>query len=354
MKIHFLLAALFLPSLALAQQSVKLSVAQYIERYQRIAVSEMERSGIPASIKLAQGIHESAYGNSGLAQEANNHFGIKCGSDWKGQTYSKWDDEAQESCFRVYGSGEESYIEHTAFLVNRKRYAFLFEYDRTDYKNWARGLRKAGYASDPKYPDKLIETIEKYNLHRFDTLSGTIAFDQPQIIRPTPTPAPPPPPRLDSTAIFVRPNRSPRRVKRRSFLFPQYKKGIFRQNEASYVVAQKGESALGVATRFGIPYAKLLKFNDLEDGDVLMDYQYVYIQPKKGQYKGEPSTHTVSQDETMYELAQFYGLRLETLLELNLLQVGQEPMNGSVIQLVEKASSPPSLRPRNYTYLMPE
>jgi len=144
----------------------KYSGEAYINRYKAIAVSEMNRSGIPASITLAQGLLESGNGNSTLAREANNHFGIKCNSDWKGPTILRDDDQIND-CFRVYKSPEESFKDHTEFL-KRKRYAFLFELDKNDYEGWARGLKQAGYATNPRYPELLISLVERYNLSQYD------------------------------------------------------------------------------------------------------------------------------------------------------------------------------------------
>lgn len=138
----------------------------YIDAFKAVAIAEMNAYGIPASVTLAQGISESGSGNSSLAKYANNHFGIKCTSDWKGKAYYK-DDDKSDDCFRVYKDARESYRDHSEFL-KRKRYSFLFELDKNDYKNWAYGLRTAGYATDPKYGDKLIALIEKYQLYQYD------------------------------------------------------------------------------------------------------------------------------------------------------------------------------------------
>lgn len=138
----------------------------YISRYKDIAIREMNRSGIPASITLAQGLLESGNGNSSLAREANNHFGIKCNTDWKGPTILK-DDDAKNDCFRVYNNPDESFKDHTEFL-KRKRYAFLFELDKNDYVGWARGLKQAGYATNPRYPELLISLVERYSLDQYD------------------------------------------------------------------------------------------------------------------------------------------------------------------------------------------
>lgn len=138
----------------------------YIEAFKGVAIEEMNAYGIPASITLAQGILESGSGNSSLARYANNHFGIKCTAEWKGKAYYK-DDDQNNDCFRVYKDARQSYKDHSEFL-KRKRYSFLFELDKNDYKNWALGLKTAGYATNPKYADMLIGVIEKYNLNRYD------------------------------------------------------------------------------------------------------------------------------------------------------------------------------------------
>ncbi|MFK7799835.1 MAG: glucosaminidase domain-containing protein [Aureispira sp.] len=311
-----------------------IDVNDYIAQYKDIAVQEMERSGIPASITLAQGIHESAYGNSELARKAKNHFGIKCTKDWKGKTMYKWDDEARKSCFRFYPSAEDSYVDHTDFLMNRRHYAFLFNYDRTDYKHWAKGLKKAGYATDPRYPEKLIKTIELYQLQQYDKVTGVLAYDTTKIVIP------------NDLAIG-------KRHKPRSFFFKRYKPGFFRTNDASYAISRKGESALAAAKRFGIPYKRFLKFNDLEDGDELIDYQPIYIQPKKAIYKGEEEVYKVEKDITMYEISQEFGVKLSSLLAFNLMKQGEEPQNGEMVQLKNTATAKPKLRPRKHIDLLP-
>jgi LysM repeat protein len=326
-----------IPFLSFAQkdQEKDLTVGEYIQQFKDIAIQEMERSEIPASITLAQGIHESAYGNSPLAKKSNNHFGIKCTKDWEGKSVKKWDDEAQKSCFRVYKSAEYSYVDHTDFLLNRKHYAFLFEYSRKDYKKWAKGLRKAGYATDPNYPDKLINTIEKYELAQYDKATGVLAYDTTKDLD------------IKDDGPLIN------KHKPRSFLFKARKPTLYRQNEATYAVSRKGESALAAAKRFGIPYGRFLKFNDLEDGVLLIDYQPVFIQPKKIKYRGDETFYKVDKDVTMYEIAQYYGVKLNSLLALNLITNEQEPQNGELIMLKEKAVTKPKLRPKNHIDILP-
>lgn len=171
---NIILGFLFCASISLSAQDI---VNTYIENFQYIAVSEMERTGIPASIKLAQGLLESDWGRSELSQFAHNHFGIKCGGSWQGKTYYKVDDdygdngELKESCFRIYSEDNESFIAHSEFLLSNPRYEFLFDYSSTDYTAWAKGLKKAGYATDPSYPSKIIGVITKYDLSRFDYMA---------------------------------------------------------------------------------------------------------------------------------------------------------------------------------------
>lgn len=174
---NIILASLFILSFIGIASGQKV-VEQYLEKYQGIAIREMERTGIPASIKLAQGLLESDCGRSDLAREGKNHFGIKCGKAWSGKTFYKEDDDRdasgrlKPSCFRVFPDASSSYVAHSEFLLNNERYAFLFDYDPSDYKSWAKGLRKAGYATDRKYPAKLIGVIRKYDLERFDDMQS--------------------------------------------------------------------------------------------------------------------------------------------------------------------------------------
>ncbi|MBL4654370.1 MAG: glucosaminidase domain-containing protein, partial [Bacteroidia bacterium] len=148
----------------LTNESLK---AKYVEDFKSLAIEEMHRSGIPASITLAQGLYESGFGTSRLAKEGNNHFGIKCKALWTGPVIYE-DDDALQECFRKYESALQSYQDHSDFLMNGQRYNFLFDLKKTDYKGWSRGLKKAGYATNPRYSDKLIEIIEEFKLYELD------------------------------------------------------------------------------------------------------------------------------------------------------------------------------------------
>lgn len=322
----------------LAQTQTKdMTVEEYLAKFKDIAIREMERSGIPASITLAQGLHESAVGNGSLAKEANNHFGIKCTKDWKGESTLKWDDDPEKSCFRKYNNAEDSYVDHTDFLLNRKHYAFLFDYGRNSYKKWAYGLKKAGYATDPKYPEKLISAIQKYNLDAFDKELGPLFYTKDTA----------------SAHLAFLASGIKLKTKPRSFLFQTRKPMLYHENGSTYTVSRKGESLLAVAKRYNMNYHSLLKFNDMHDGDKLMDYQPVYINPKRSVYRGQDAFYKVENDVTMYELSQHYAIKLSSLLALNLLSHGEEPMNGEMIMLKEKALKKPTLRPANHIDTLP-
>ncbi|HUR31942.1 MAG TPA: glucosaminidase domain-containing protein [Saprospiraceae bacterium] len=282
----------------------------YIELYKDIAVSEMLRTGIPASIKLAQAIHESSCGRSELACKANNHFGIKCGNDWKGRTYKREDDDYQdgklvESCFREFRSVYDSYVAHSDFLTDpakAKRYGALFELDVTDYKAWAKGLSKAGYATDPQYANKIIDIIEKYELYRLDSPGGE---------------------RIAS----VSPEKS-----------TGYKLSHF-QNDVRYAIAEAGDSPQSFALRNDVTIKQVIRYNDDIDNEdqELKAGTKVYLQPKRNQYHGREKTHLIKPGENLVGISQQYGIKLEALLSRNGLQPGDIPAPNQRIVLKGKS-----------------
>lgn len=312
----------------------KMTPTEYFNAYKDIAIREMIKTGIPASITLAQGYHESGCGNSKLAYQGNNHFGIKCHKDWQGQSMAMWDDDPTESCFRVYENAEESYVDHSKFLTERKRYAFLFDYNRADYFQWAHGLKKAGYATDPTYPDKLINTIEKHNLHVYDLALEPIQPEHFQASNST-----------ESSSFLNADNKNyMQRKQSSSTLFSSYKEGMIQVNSLPCVQAKKGATALQIASDYNIPYKSFLIYNDLADGDQLMENQYCFLQPKRARFKGEHQFHLVSEQVTMYEISQLYGISLAALLSKNMMKAGQEPLNGELISLNEQVTVCPKLR----------
>jgi flagellum-specific peptidoglycan hydrolase FlgJ len=223
------------------------TVISYIDRFKAIAVKEMNLNGVPASVTLAQGLLESGFGNGELARVANNHFGIKCTSDWKGRSYYK-DDDRPNDCFRVYNNPEESYRDHSEFL-KRKRYARLFELDKNDYEGWAYGLKEAGYATNPQYPQLIINTIVKYKLDQYDRPEGEI-----QKIR-----------REDRVLAQINQN-----------IGKSVKDSIIRTtpNNKLYTVIT-GDTLYSISKRFGLTVDELKALNNMIDNNIKIGQQLV-------------------------------------------------------------------------------
>ncbi len=288
------------------QTSSRMTPHDYIEKYNEWAVMNMKRTGVPASITLAQGMLESGNGNSRLALEANNHFGIKC-HDWTGEKVYHHDDRRNE-CFRKYNSVYDSYADHAKFLTGRSRYAGLFELDVTDYKGWARGLKKAGYATDPNYAKRLIDIIENHELHLFDE-----AGEQETAWR-----------------------RSTERGSSagRHEIDPFTKHEVFYNNGVRYVKIKSGDTFSSIAKEFGLRDWELPRYNDLgaERGRVT-EYNYLYIQPKRKNAHPDHKSHLVRENETMFEISQIYGVKKRSLYKLNEMPEGKEPRPGDRIKL---------------------
>lgn len=325
----------------------------YIETYKDIAIGEMRRTGIPASIKLAQGILESDFGRSPLATEARNHFGIKCGGDWTGNTYYILDDDTDssgiliESCFRSFNKDNDSYIAHSEFLTNpakKSRYGFLFSLPTTDYVGWANGLKMAGYASDPAYPKKLIGIIEKYQLYKYDEpivkpVDNIIASNE-EKSNPNTNP---------NTNTNTNTNTKPNPIKdspimdkaspKSSEIVKSKAKNAF-INGLKMVYASGGETIQRIALMSGVKVSELMEYNeDIKSMDyVLKPNEIVYLERKKKNISGDNQFHTVEKGESMYNIAQQYGIRLESLLAKNNLTPDAIPMEGQEISLVKQLS----------------
>ena len=261
----------------------------YIERYKNIAMREMKEHGIPASITLAQGILESGDGKSSLASRSNNHFGIKCHNDWKGgKVYH--DDDRKGECFRKYKNPEESFVDHSLFLVGRSRYASLFELKPDDYKGWARGLQKAGYATSKTYASTLIRIIEENNLQQFDqrVLHGTDDW-------------------LSGTTVRIH------------------------ANKLKYVVLEDGQNLEDIAIEFEMKIDRLLEYNDLKWDEKPEAGSVIFLQKKKK--KGSEKYYYAKEGETMYEISQKFGITLSDLYKKNKMLVGSQPVKGQKIWL---------------------
>ena len=262
----------------------------YINQYKDIAIEQMRKYRIPASITLAQGLLESAAGKSELARESNNHFGIKCHATWDGKrTYH--DDDEQGECFRVYKSVRDSYEDHSLFLSTGSRYAFLFKFVETDYENWARGLKRAGYATSPTYAEKLIELIERYDLDRFDRVQG-------------------------SKSRYLGPHTP------------------YLANDLVYIVARQGDTMLSIAEEFGIPKRKLISYNDLYRGYVPVKGDIIYLARKHRKAQKPHTQHIVGDGESMHMISQKYAVRLDRLYRMNHATPDTyAPMMGDIIKL---------------------
>lgn len=316
----------FLVQVSRAQQNE--TVRQYILTYKDLAMAEMKRTGVPASIKLAQGIHETMAGTSALVLKSNNHFGIKCKTGWTGESVSH-DDDARGECFRKYPSAEDSYRDHSNFLKNSARYAGLFQLDPTDYAGWANGLKKAGYATNPKYPLVLIKLIEDYQLQNYTLLAlGKPAMDTNSRTR-------------NDTAVTkvggFKPLQDVLPVTKKT----NYPAGEFKINDTRVIYAKQGVSFLSIAQQYNIPLARLFEFNELPQSETVAEDQLLFLQRKRK--TGQGDYYKVQPGETLYVIAQQEGIRLESLCELNLLHPDERPAPGEKLSLSKKATTRPKL-----------
>jgi len=283
-------------------QKAKMNREDYIEAFSDLAIKEMERSGIPASITLAQGMLESDNGNSRLAVEANNHFGIKCHNGWNGKKIYH-DDDHRKECFRKYDSVMESYKDHSDFLMNSSRYASLFELDPFDYKAWAKELKKAGYATSHSYADRLIRIIEENGLNKYDLTSGTVT-----------------------------------KVQRKTLKSPDVEKtdasrAIYKRNRIDYVVVRDGDTYESLQKEFSLMPFELFRYNDLTRDSVLYPGQELYIQPKRNKAEPGKPFHIVLEGETLHEISQMYGVKPERILKMNLMSPGTVLVPGQKLSL---------------------
>jgi len=305
MKLFFSIFLFTLSFIAISQTSR----LEYIQRWQLLAIEEMNRSGIPASITMAQACLESADGNSKLARKSNNHFGIKCKSSWKGKKVY-YDDDEKNECFRKYRTVEDSYIDHTNFLMNNPRYGSLFKLKTTNYKGWAHGLKKAGYATSRTYAHRLIKIIEEYKLYRLDKkikYEVLASFEQEKIGN-----------KGVSNSLTIN-------------AFESHK--IVKRNRVKSIVARKGDTYEIIAQELEMDEWALYKYNDQPKGYRPIENEVVYIQPKKYKTKKQKPTHQVEPGETMHYISQMYGIKLNPLYMRNKMKKGTQPAPGQIIHL---------------------
>lgn len=271
----------------------KISQQEYISLWKDVAIQQMHNYKIPASITLAQAILESANGNSELANKANNHFGIKC-SDWKGDSYLK-DDNKKNECFRKYKHAKESFEDHSLFLKNRSRYSFLFTYEQNDFKSWAKGLKQAGYATNPNYPKLLIDLIEKYNLQQFDGKSTNTSFSTNSISG-------------NKTNKIILNSSEKHKVQKHS-------------NDINYVLAKKGDTFYRLSKELNISLKQLYKYNEFGDKkDCLEEGEIVYIEAKKRK-SSTKNAITLKEETTLRLVSQTEGIKLKKLLKYNQIEL---------------------------------
>ena len=293
MKIKFIISIVFFSSSLFAQ-----NVKNYVKGYKKVAINEMHRYRIPASITLAQAILESNAGKSTLATNANNHFGIKCHVDWKGPSVYH-DDDRKHECFRKYNNATESFRDHSIFLSERNRYAFLFELRKNDYKGWAKGLQKAGYATSKTYAKDLIRLIREYDLSQYDKKKLNKKDEKEMNIAQT-----------------------------------TVRGQVYEKNYTKYILAEEGELYDDIAEKMDIWLWELLQYNECEIDRPLLKGEKVYLQPKRR--KGTKSFHVVSEGETMYSISQLYGIKLKHLYKKNRMDLNSEPYIGQKLNLIKK------------------
>lgn len=301
---------------------------EYIEKYAPTAVAEMYRTGVPASITLAQGILESRSGLSELASKGNNHFGIKCHSDWKGKTMTV-DDDAEGECFRVYKNAAQSFQDHSDFLRYRDRYKFLFSYEVTDYKSWAYGLKKAGYATDPAYASKLIRVVEEYGLSKYDSMRPVdlatskeekkAAAAAPDVIPPSPA--------IIEEAVLYEPDID------EEFTF-SLTRPVYKKNGVKLVRAYDGETYASIAARYHLFPGEILRFNDLKESEALEPGTEVYIQAKKNQAEKGLEKYIVESDgESFREISQRFAVKESAIRKMNGYAADYVPREGATVLL---------------------
>ncbi len=330
-KFYSILLGVFGCVSLLCAQSVNERYVRYIEQYAAMAQEQQREHGVPAAITLAQGLLESAAGQSELARNANNHFGIKCAGDWNGATYH-YDDDRKDECFRKYRKVEESFRDHSLFL-KRKRYASLFELSVLDYKGWAHGLKRCGYATDPNYAPKLINLIEKYDLAKYSDLKGkknTEHRTQNAERRTQDTER-----RTQNaehrTSEVRHPEQTAPRTSQTSPLIPQLGSvdlqtthEVKRCNGKKYVVARQGDTFYSIAQEFNISETTIRKYNDIINPRYqLQPGDKVYLQRKAKRAEKKYAIYYVRRGENIWQIAQDKGMLLKSIYELNGIEEGQ-------------------------------
>jgi len=313
------LIALLIPAILFAGEGRKISRSEYIAMYKDDAIRDMKKMGVPASITMAQALLESSDGNSNLARQANNHFGIKC-SDWKGPGFIQ-DDDTKDECFRKYQSVLESYDDHSNFLRTRPRYAFLFDLDIKDYKGWAKGLKKAGYATEPTYAEKLIKIIEDNQLYLLDNDTGGPAYASTDVVPVIEENKTHEINRISVPSVEAVNAFESRRVKQ--------------NNGVDYIVVRNGDTFHSLAIEFELGHWQLPKYNDMSSRDALIAGQIIYLKPKKT--TGEKSIITAKAGDTVHSISQAMGVKVKYICKYNDLDAEQALKPGQKVYLKKRS-----------------
>jgi hypothetical protein len=325
------------------------AIRTYINEYKDLAVQEMIRTGVPAAIKIAQGIHETDAGNSILVKKSNNHFGIKCKTGWAGQSV-KHTDDAYNECFRKYNTATDSYVDHSNFLKGSQRYASLFNLEPTDYQGWAYGLKKAGYATNPKYAQVLIRIIEEFQLQDYTLIAmgktplkeeGLAIVQMETGLSEIETGQSKKEPVFADLKTSGPKRPEPAQLKKIVEQAPLYPQGEFKINETRVVYAAKGTPYLAIAQQYNIPLFRLFEFNELPESEVTDKGMLIYIQRKRK--TGNNDFHVIKPGESLHDIAQEQAIRFETLLEYNMLTKEMLPAPGEKLYLRQMAPARPKL-----------
>ena len=323
-KIFGFIISLYFFSPAFSQ---KITAEEYIRTYKDNAIREMKRMGVPAAITLAQGLLETENGNSDLLKKSNNHFGIKCKSSWTAEGVSH-DDDAVGECFRTYKDAEGSYRDHSNYLRGNDRYAFLFKLDPRDYKGWAYGLKKAGYATNPRYPDILIKNIEDNNLQQY-TL---VAVNEVPVFDASKYQSDP------EDKAFAELIKAKGTTNTQTAFVASAPKEKIEINGSKAIYETRGRALIAIATENNINLNKLLEYNDLQKDGLLEDDQYIFLEKKSKE--GDKDFYVVQNNESLYDVAQKNGIRLQNLYEYNDLREDQKVFTGSKLKLKPSLKDP--------------
>jgi LysM repeat protein len=314
----------------------------YIARYKDIAIAEMQRSGVPAAITLAQGILESKYGESDLCIQSNNHFGIKCKTEWTGDKVYH-DDDAKHECFRSYADAAASFKDHSDFLKYRPYYTELFKLEPTDVEGWAYGLKKAGYATEKDYPQKLLKVINDYNLNQYSLLALTkqTATSNHEVSKPieknqtdvaaekkVETIITKPVEEKEEVVVINKQNELNANTSRKTSVYPD---GIFTINHSKVIYAKEGNSLLALANQYSIALNRLLVFNEMEEIDILPSDTLIFLEQKMK--KGAVDFHVVESGETLHQICQKEGVRMDAVMQYNAIKPNAKPYIGEKIYL---------------------